>query len=568
MENYVEGFLKQARAKSDKLMDYFLALYFITGLLLAIYYDTWLIATGVGGLCLLAYYAAKIMLPDSDIYQYVLGGVVGIFMAQFIYQMHGMFEMHFFAFIGSAILITYRNWKLQIPLAVVVLLHHSLFAYLQYAGLGNVYFTQLDYMGIQTFIIHISLSAIIFTLCGFWANSFKKAARSYIIQSYKIGKLQQSNNQKELLVQLSENLQTKNVQLKEAHAELARIFNTIEEVLFSVDMITERVIQVSVACKKIYGYTPEDFAADNSLWSKLIHPHDRDAIVSNNNRLKMGQTVINQYRVIHKNNSVRWVESKIIPTLDAEGVLVRIDGTCHDITERVKLENKLAVERKYQQQQLTAAAITAQENERSFLGQELHDNINPILATAKLYLDCSISEEEKRVALVKESKGFITMAMQEIRKLSKSLVPPSLGDITLRDAIADLTVHIKTVNQLIFVNNWEDFDETVLTDALKLSIYRILQEQLNNVIKHAAATTVWISLASRDGKVEFSIKDDGGGFDKNQKRSGVGLQNIGSRTELFNGKMRIDSEPGKGCLLTIEFNLECKLTPIQSEARA
>lgn len=568
MDNYVEGFLKQAKTKSDKLMDYFLAVYFITGLVLAFYYDTWLIATGVGGSCLVAYYAAKIMLPESDVYQYVLGGIVGIFMAQFIYQMHGMFEMHFFAFIGSAILITYRNWKLQIPLAVIVLLHHSLFAYLQYAGLGNVYFTQLDYMGIQTFIIHISLSAIIFILCGFWANSFKKAARGYIIQSYKVGKLQQANNQKELLVQLSENLKNKNAQLKEANAELARIFNTIEEVLFSVDMVTARVIQVSVACTKIYGYTPEEFTADTTLWRKLIHPHDRHAILNNNSRLKMGKTVINQYRVIHKNNSVRWVEAKIIPTLNAEGLLVRVDGTCHDITERVKLENRLAAERKYQQQQLTAAAITAQENERSFLGQELHDNINPILATAKLYLDCSISEAEKRVALVKESKGFITMAMQEIRKLSKSLVPPSLGDITLRDAIADLTDHIKAVNQLVFVNEWKDFDETLLTDALKLNIYRILQEQLNNVLNHAAATTVWIRLSNCNGMVEFSIKDDGIGFDRSQKRSGVGLQNIGSRTELFNGKLSIESEPGKGCLLFIQFNLDGQLSLIHNQARA
>lgn len=107
----------QARLKqrSDRLMNYFLVGYFLIGLLFAVVYDTWLIAVGVGGLLLVAYYSVKYLLPDSDLYQYVLSTVLAIFMAQYIYQMHGLFEMHFFAFIGSTVLITYQNWKLQLP---------------------------------------------------------------------------------------------------------------------------------------------------------------------------------------------------------------------------------------------------------------------------------------------------------------------------------------------------------------------------------------------------------------------------------------------------------------------
>ncbi len=90
-------------------MNYFVPGHFLVGLALATFYDTWFIAFGVGGLCLIAYYSVKLLLPQSTLYQYVLSVVLGIFMAQFIYQMHGLFEMHFFAFIGSAILITYQN---------------------------------------------------------------------------------------------------------------------------------------------------------------------------------------------------------------------------------------------------------------------------------------------------------------------------------------------------------------------------------------------------------------------------------------------------------------------------
>src|SRR3954471_15391486 len=105
-EQQIDRYKRQIKRKSDHLVNYFLLGFFLIGLLLAFYYDTWSIAIGVGGLSLVAYYSAKIFVPDSDLYQYVLSTVIAVFMAQYIYQMHGLFEMHFIAFIGSAILIT------------------------------------------------------------------------------------------------------------------------------------------------------------------------------------------------------------------------------------------------------------------------------------------------------------------------------------------------------------------------------------------------------------------------------------------------------------------------------
>src|ERR1700761_6597021 len=151
-------FKSEVKKRSDKLMDYFLAGYFLVGLAIAGFYGTWLIAIGVGGISLLAYYSVKLVLPDSDLYQYVLSAVLGIFMAQFIYQMHGLFEMHFFAFIASALLITYQKWQLQLPLLVVVVLHHATFSYLQDIGFAGIYFSQLNYFTLQTFVIHIALT--------------------------------------------------------------------------------------------------------------------------------------------------------------------------------------------------------------------------------------------------------------------------------------------------------------------------------------------------------------------------------------------------------------------------
>jgi Signal transduction histidine kinase len=177
---HIEDYLFAIKEKSDHLINYFLFSFFIIGLLLAFYYDTWEIAIGVGSLSLIAYYSAKIILPKSNLYQYVLSIVLGVFMAQFIYQMHGMFEMHFFAFIASAILITYQDWKLQIPLMLVVGLHHGLFGYYQYNGFDEIYFSQLDYMSLQTFIIHMILAGVIFAICGLWAYQIKKYSQAHI----------------------------------------------------------------------------------------------------------------------------------------------------------------------------------------------------------------------------------------------------------------------------------------------------------------------------------------------------------------------------------------------------
>jgi hypothetical protein len=180
----------QGKVRSDKLMNFFLAGYFMVGLVLASFYDTWLIAFGVGGVSLLAYYSTKYLLPDSYLYQYVLSAVLGIFMAQFIYQMHGLFEMHFFAFIGSAILITYQKWRLQLPILITVFVHHALFSYLQNSGVNNVFFTQLSYFELQTFIIHILLTVCIFFICGLWAYQLKKYNERQSLQNIKVAELQ------------------------------------------------------------------------------------------------------------------------------------------------------------------------------------------------------------------------------------------------------------------------------------------------------------------------------------------------------------------------------------------
>ena len=168
-DSTLKHYHEQLTRKADEVMRIGLGVSFVFGLFLAGFYDTWPVAFGVGGLSLGAYFLVRALLPSKGLYQYVGAVVLAVFMAQFIYQMHGMFEMHFMAFVGALILFSYRNWRLYIPLTLAIATHHSVFAYLQYATDQSVYFTQLEYMDTVTFAFHIGLAGVILGLTAFWA---------------------------------------------------------------------------------------------------------------------------------------------------------------------------------------------------------------------------------------------------------------------------------------------------------------------------------------------------------------------------------------------------------------
>jgi signal transduction histidine kinase len=146
------------------------------------------------------------------------------------------------------------------------------------------------------------------------------------------------------------------------------------------------------------------------------------------------------------------------------------------------------------------------------------------------------------------------MAIEEIRKLSKDLISPSLNDLGLTQSIRELIRSIQSVGKMKIRLNISGLDEETLCPDQKINIYRIIQEQLNNILKHAQAGMVVIELNIVKEQVRLRLADDGKGFDPRMRRKGVGISNIISRAELYNGKVEIESAPGKGCQLTVVLN--------------
>lgn len=224
-----------------------------------------------------------------------------------------------------------------------------------------------------------------------------------------------------------------------------------------------------------------------------------------------------------------------------------------------RLERQLVADQVSHQRQLTQASIDAQESERRTIGEELHDNIGQQLTTIKLFLDyAKTTADENTLEMVNLALKGVSDVINDVRAMSRSIVPFTLKDLGLIDSINELVDSLMRARSLNIGFCHTEFNEGALAENEKLSLFRIVQEQLNNIIKHAGAQNVWISLSVKSEEFVLQIRDDGKGFSSGQSRKGIGILNIKNRAELFNGKAEIISKPGSGCTLLVSFPLASK----------
>ena len=225
--------------------------------------------------------------------------------------------------------------------------------------------------------------------------------------------------------------------------------------------------------------------------------------------------------------------------------------------ERKKSILEAAEEKVRQQKIITEVTLLAQEREKEELGRELHDNISQVLATVKIYLSLIKSHKSPEPeALLDKSFEYVDYALEELRKLAHSLVAPSLKDSNLVKLLQELVKDINSFNRMqINLTIGDEISKIELDKDTELMIYRVLQEQMNNIIKYSRATLVSITLQSGKRSLHLTINDNGVGFDPMQKSEGIGLKNIKSRVDHHGGTMKLTSAPGMGCTLEIDVNL-------------
>lgn len=218
------------------------------------------------------------------------------------------------------------------------------------------------------------------------------------------------------------------------------------------------------------------------------------------------------------------------------------------LIEEIKLQKEARIrEAALRHKEITQAVIEAQENERAAIGLELHDNVNQVLTTIKLYLGMALDDKEHTPLLLKKSVGFLQQCIDEIRILSRQLSAPRLGKISLEDSIDDLLNSLNGSAAVYFTKDLSGIAGLTLEKDQYICLYRIVQEHVNNIIKHANATCAHIELALIGSAIHLTITDDGIGFIPKEDSRGIGLNNMSTRAESLNGTFKLESTPGQGC---------------------
>ncbi len=314
-------------------------------------------------------------------------------------------------------------------------------------------------------------------------------------------------------------------------------------------------LYVSPRIEQVLGFTPEEWQADPGIWLRQVHPDDRDRVMQEENRSRdTGEVLVSEYRMLARDGRVVWIrdEAEVVPGESGRPALLR--GLMYDITERKSAEEALG-RSEAEVRSLLARLVEAQEQERMRIAGDIHDDSIQAITAVGLRLQAF----RRRLERPEELEGLdkleesVASAIGRLRHLLFELRPRALDEEGLAAALhlyldqlgAQTSIAWRLDNRLVE----EPASET------RTVLYRIAQEALVNVRKHAGARSVEVVLQPLEGGFFLRIKDDGSGFMRGEEDRGhpghLGLSAMRERAEMARGWWRIESAPGEGT--TVEF---------------
>ena len=271
-------------------------------------------------------------------------------------------------------------------------------------------------------------------------------------------------------------------------------------------------------------------------------------------RLEEGEQFSNSFRMKRKAGDWLWVllKGKVVERND-KGIAKRFVGTLTDITgEKQKTKERLET------------ILSTEDNERSRISREIHDGLQQTLTITALNLEFAKKEEDKLSERAKTKLNtaweYLQKSIAESRSVAHSLMPKAIVDFGIVSACKSLIMQYDNSIEHIVFRFDENFGEERISDKnVEVTLYRILQESLNNVIKYAKATEVNVQLKSYDDVILLTIEDNGVGFDMEtvrKKGTGFGLKSMQNRIDAISGHLEVDSAPGRGTVVIVEISKE------------
>ncbi len=380
----------------------------------------------------------------------------------------------------------------------------------------------------------------------------------------EIGALAQSFDQ------MAAKLEKRTDELQSTHRRLLDIIEFLPDATFVIDQdrkviawnrAMEEMTQISkekMLGKGDYAYAIPFYGTARPLLIDLVAGCDADLEPSYEFREKRGNILFAEHFVPSTyggKGAYLWITAS--PLFDKDGNLIGAIESIRDITERKEAERSLQ-ESENRLRLLSSRLLTAQEEERKRLAREVHDSIASSLAAINISLGNCLSHLERGLPAVDPIKICLSItlnAMEESRRIMSDLRPSVLDDLGILATITWLCRQYEAIAPGICIENQATVEEEDIPELVKIAIFRVLQEALNNIVKHSKAELVNLSLMSGNGCLELTIEDNGVGFNpdaahlRGNDGKGLGIASMRERTELSGGTFAIDSAIEKGTLL-------------------
>jgi len=395
------------------------------------------------------------------------------------------------------------------------------------------------------------------------ANGYEREGKLELAEFYATELVKDAQKSGFLLQELYGKALLSSIKLDEKHYEGAIL--QAKEALGLAEQVKMTSFIVSLYEVIVKGYEQKgDYQKAYLYKNKLVHIKDSISAIENTNYIEE----IKQKYSLQKKNQELLLKTELIQQIQKTGkqktiiiislLVLGISGLVSVFLffQRRKIKEELT--RKTivleNQNKNFEAFINGQEQERKRIASDLHDGLAQNLVMLKMgirNLNLPDAEQQKKLDYY---SGELDTMIEETRRISHNMMPGVLVDLgllkALKSLIADLNANHPTLHTTLSVS--EPFIKPA--PELEIQLYRIIQELLNNVIKHSAATACVIDLRSDSSGIRIELKDNGKGFEKNLAKTGIGLQNIQSRVNSLNGMLTIDSAPGKGTSVSMRIS--------------
>lgn len=340
--------------------------------------------------------------------------------------------------------------------------------------------------------------------------------------------------------------------------QLSRVFMDAADPIIIEDL-SGKVVEMNREAERSYGYSRQELIG--STITALFIPERHDQAMQMRERCRAGEEIRN-WEGVRKAKNGRIIPSLVtaFPLVDESSRVAYVATISKDISERKQMEAML-MESQLHLKELSRKSLEALEAERRTVARELHDSIGGSLAAIKFGLEETVERSAKNesgnAALLEAIVSHIAETIKETRRISANLRPLMLDDLGMLATIEWYTRQIRQSYGHIRLIRQIDVQEHEIPEEFKIVFYRVLQEAVNNAVKHSRADTIHIRFRKRETHFELEVEDNGSGFDlgeafsRQDRLSGFGLKSMQERAEICGGVLNIHTQPGEGTCVKV-----------------